>query len=108
MAQVLTFTFYYCTTHDDGCCSLQDIQHVNTCGVDPNEHCTICEKGVIEFDGQTVRIVKSVTINYSRYGGGFKFDTYTRNIRDQHGNDLQIPEVTNWILANVPGRNYVY
>jgi len=94
------YTFMYCMMHDDGFIIQGNhdyvpygyvIQHSDKCEV-----CDWCNMGVIEVSNDNdndvinnIKIIKSVRVNYDRYGGGFIFRLYLNTLTDVKGNCIE-------------------
>jgi hypothetical protein len=99
-----TFTFMYCMMHDDGFiiqgnhdCVPEgyDMKHSTQCEV-----CDWCNMGVVEVKvknnevknnkvkNNDITIIKTVRLNYDRYGGGFIFRLYIGTLTDDKGNSI--------------------
>lgn len=83
------YTFMYCMMHDDGFIIHGNhdyvpagyvMQHSQNC-----EICDWCNMGVIELNSDEITVIKSVRINYDRYGGGFIFRLYLGTLTNDKG-----------------------
>lgn len=95
------YTFIYCMIHDDGCIIRGNHSYV------PNgyimQHSTECEScdwynmGVIKYNGSNFDIVKNLTVDYDKYGGGFTFSCYTNTLTDENGKIIENELLDTWI-----------
>lgn len=100
----IQYKFIYCYTHDDGCCVPNGVQQYNPCCVSDISACDFIEKGTLSFDGQEIRVIKPITMNYAIYGGGFAFKYFAREVLDSNGNTLTNHPIIDWILAQANQR----
>ena len=91
-----TFTFMYCFMHDDGFIIQGNhdyvpygyvMQHSQTC-----ECCDWYNMGVIEIKNDEITVIKSVRVNYDRYGGGFIFRLYIGTLTDDKGKYIDLED----------------
>lgn len=87
-----TFTFMYCMMHDDGFIIQGNhdyvpegyvMQHSTQCEV-----CDWCNMGVIDVNNNKINIIKTLRLDYDRYGGGFIFRLYLGTLTDDKGNSI--------------------
>jgi hypothetical protein len=99
----IEYKFFYCLTHDDGCCAPEGVQF-NPCCVSDRTVCDFVEMGTLSFDGREIRVINPVYKNYNRYGGGFDFKYFASEVLDSNGNRLTNHPVIDWILERVNQR----
>ena len=99
-----TFTFMYCRMHDDGFIIEGNhdyvpegyvMQHSDKC-----ESCDWYNMGVIEINNNEIDIIKSLRVNYDRYGGRFTFGHYIGTITDDKGKYIDVDDdfiIYQWI-----------
>ena len=91
------FTFMYCMIHDDGFIIQGNhdyvpygyvIQHSQNC-----DSCDWYNMGVIKINdvnNDEITVIKTVRLNYDRYGGGFTFKNYLNTLTDDKGKYIDI------------------
>jgi hypothetical protein len=95
MTDITYYTFIYCLYHDDGYIYKSNkiySDYKSYCGTNCESKCDLSVMGILSYDEIKINEIQKINKCYNRYGGGFKFKYYLKNIIDENDNNLDIEE----------------
>ena len=99
MLNMKYYTFIYCFYHDDGYIyksnkiySDYKSDYKSYCGTNCESDCDLSIMGILSYDGIKMNEIQKINKCYNRYGGGFEFKYYLKNIIDENDKNLDIDE----------------
>lgn len=78
-SQAGIYSFWYCNIHDDGIIKLNFVYahaHVDQLSCGLGCQCNYVNKGILEYDGQQIKIIKEIQKTFDKESGNFKFEYY--------------------------------